>query len=149
MPFCLHRKMKKRNVVVGVLILLLLGLSLFLGLFFGLRSAQDGYLYKRAAVATDAGQCSIIGRYLSLFYSLLSLITCNKMEDPSFCGSRTVLTAFCQCGIQTILWSLLRIKLEDVRAWGCLAPYWTNTIAGSLRVLTTGGDSSHRDHLNG
>ncbi|XP_059569496.1 glutathione hydrolase 1 proenzyme isoform X2 [Alligator mississippiensis] len=54
--------MKKRNVVVGVLILLLLGLSLFLGLFFGLRSAQDGYLYKRAAVATDAGQCSIIGR---------------------------------------------------------------------------------------
>ncbi|XP_006019943.1 glutathione hydrolase 1 proenzyme isoform X1 [Alligator sinensis] len=54
--------MKKRSVVVGVLILLLLGLALFLGLFFGLRSAQDGYLYKRAAVATDAGQCSIIGR---------------------------------------------------------------------------------------
>uniref|UniRef100_A0A7M4E171 Glutathione hydrolase n=1 Tax=Crocodylus porosus TaxID=8502 RepID=A0A7M4E171_CROPO len=54
--------MKKRNVVVGVLILLLLSLALFLGLFFGLRPAQDGYLYRRAAVATDAGNCSIIGR---------------------------------------------------------------------------------------
>ncbi|KAM6403930.1 glutathione hydrolase 1 proenzyme [Rhynochetos jubatus] len=57
------RKMKKRYVVAGVLTAALLGLILFLGLFFGLRSdSGDTHTYKRAAVATDAGQCSIIGR---------------------------------------------------------------------------------------
>ncbi|NXX52784.1 GGT1 hydrolase, partial [Scopus umbretta] len=56
--------MKKRYVVAGgVLTAALLGLILFLGLFFGLRSdSGDKHTYKRAAVATDAGQCSIIGR---------------------------------------------------------------------------------------
>ncbi|NXV97454.1 GGT1 hydrolase, partial [Calonectris borealis] len=55
--------MKKRYVVTGVLTAALLGLILFLGLFFGLRSdSGDTHTYKRAAVATDAGQCSIIGR---------------------------------------------------------------------------------------
>ncbi|XP_010573550.1 PREDICTED: gamma-glutamyltranspeptidase 1 isoform X2 [Haliaeetus leucocephalus] len=55
--------MKKRYVVAGVLTAALLGLILFLGLFFGLRSdSGDTHTYKRAAVATDAGQCSIIGR---------------------------------------------------------------------------------------
>ncbi|KFP19491.1 Gamma-glutamyltranspeptidase 1, partial [Egretta garzetta] len=54
---------KKRYVVAGVLTAALLGLILFLGLFFGLRSdSRDTHTYKRAAVATDAGQCSIIGR---------------------------------------------------------------------------------------
>ncbi|KFO89863.1 Gamma-glutamyltranspeptidase 1, partial [Buceros rhinoceros silvestris] len=54
---------KKRCVVAGVLAAALLGLILFLGLFFGLRSdSGDTHTYKRAAVATDAGQCSIIGR---------------------------------------------------------------------------------------
>ncbi|KAM6297997.1 glutathione hydrolase 1 proenzyme [Aegotheles albertisi] len=55
--------MKKRYVVAGVLTAALLGLILFLGLFFGLRSdSGDRYTFKRAAVATDAGQCSMIGR---------------------------------------------------------------------------------------
>ncbi|NXL59334.1 GGT1 hydrolase, partial [Chordeiles acutipennis] len=55
--------MKKCYVVTGVLTAALLGLILFLGLFFGLRSdSGDTHIYKRAAVATDAGQCSIIGR---------------------------------------------------------------------------------------
>ncbi|NWS54547.1 GGT1 hydrolase, partial [Chunga burmeisteri] len=55
--------MKKCYVVVGVLTVALLGLILFLGLFFGLRpDSGDRHTYKRAAVATDAGQCSIIGR---------------------------------------------------------------------------------------
>lgn len=63
-PVSSHRKMKKRCVVAGVLAAALLGLILFLGLFFGLRSdSGDTHTYKRAAVATDAGQCSIIGRY--------------------------------------------------------------------------------------
>ncbi|XP_009685696.1 glutathione hydrolase 1 proenzyme isoform X4 [Struthio camelus] len=56
------RKMKK-HYVVGALSAALLGLILFLGLFFGLRhDSWDTHIYKRAAVATDAGQCSIIGR---------------------------------------------------------------------------------------
>ncbi|XP_061865812.1 glutathione hydrolase 1 proenzyme isoform X2 [Colius striatus] len=55
--------MKKGYVVVGVLTAALLGLILFLGLFLGLRSASgDTHTYKRAAVATDAGPCSVIGR---------------------------------------------------------------------------------------
>uniref|UniRef100_A0A8D0HE13 Glutathione hydrolase n=1 Tax=Sphenodon punctatus TaxID=8508 RepID=A0A8D0HE13_SPHPU len=59
--------MKKRYLEMGVLTALLLSLALFFGLFFGLRSdpqipAQDAHFYKRAAVASDAGQCSIIGR---------------------------------------------------------------------------------------
>lgn len=63
-PVSSHRKMKKCYVVVGVLTAALLGLILFLGLFFGLRAdSGDRHTYKRAAVATDAGQCSIIGRY--------------------------------------------------------------------------------------
>ncbi|KFP32601.1 Gamma-glutamyltranspeptidase 1, partial [Colius striatus] len=54
---------KKGYVVVGVLTAALLGLILFLGLFLGLRSASgDTHTYKRAAVATDAGPCSVIGR---------------------------------------------------------------------------------------
>ncbi|XP_061226721.1 glutathione hydrolase 1 proenzyme isoform X1 [Neopsephotus bourkii] len=58
-----NRKMKKCYVVTGVLTAALLGLILFLGLFFGLPSdSGDTHTYKKAAVATDAGQCSIIGR---------------------------------------------------------------------------------------
>ncbi|KGL79192.1 Gamma-glutamyltranspeptidase 1, partial [Tinamus guttatus] len=54
---------KRHFLVVGVLTVILLGLILFLGLFFGLRhGSRDTHVYKRAAVATDAGQCSIIGR---------------------------------------------------------------------------------------
>ncbi|NXT24805.1 GGT1 hydrolase, partial [Syrrhaptes paradoxus] len=55
--------MKKRCVVAGVLAAALLGLILFLGLFFGLRPAlRDTHTYRRAAVAADAGPCSVIGR---------------------------------------------------------------------------------------
>ncbi|KFZ53570.1 Gamma-glutamyltranspeptidase 1, partial [Podiceps cristatus] len=54
---------KKHYVVAGVLTAALLGLILFLGLFFGLHAVSgDAHTYKRAAVATDAGQCSVIGR---------------------------------------------------------------------------------------
>ncbi|KAM8993424.1 glutathione hydrolase 1 proenzyme isoform 2-T2 [Ara ararauna] len=58
-----RRPMKKCYVVTGVLTAALLGLILFLGLFFGLPSDSGlTHTYKKAAVATDAGQCSIIGR---------------------------------------------------------------------------------------
>ncbi|XP_015733746.2 glutathione hydrolase 1 proenzyme isoform X1 [Coturnix japonica] len=59
----LVRKMRKHYVVTGVLTAVLLGLILFLALFFGLRSdSKDTHIYKKAAVATDAGLCSVIGR---------------------------------------------------------------------------------------
>ncbi|XP_078523897.1 glutathione hydrolase 1 proenzyme isoform X2 [Lissotriton helveticus] len=56
--------MKKRYVSVGILAVLLVALALFLGLFFGLRSkpATSNHIYEKAAVATDAGTCSEIGR---------------------------------------------------------------------------------------
>ncbi|XP_015733747.1 glutathione hydrolase 1 proenzyme isoform X2 [Coturnix japonica] len=55
--------MRKHYVVTGVLTAVLLGLILFLALFFGLRSdSKDTHIYKKAAVATDAGLCSVIGR---------------------------------------------------------------------------------------
>ncbi|XP_068013263.1 glutathione hydrolase 1 proenzyme isoform X2 [Melanerpes formicivorus] len=55
--------MKKRCVVAGVLTAALLGLILLLGLLLGLRpDSGDSHIYKRAAVATDAGPCSVVGR---------------------------------------------------------------------------------------
>ncbi|KAM8961836.1 glutathione hydrolase 1 proenzyme isoform 1-T1 [Pelodytes ibericus] len=57
--------MRKRLVItVSVLTVLLMGLVLFLGLYFGLRTKSHASInvYARAAVATDAGKCSEIGR---------------------------------------------------------------------------------------
>ncbi|XP_064024250.1 glutathione hydrolase 1 proenzyme isoform X2 [Pogoniulus pusillus] len=55
--------MKKRCLVAAVLAAALLGLVLVLGLLLGLRPGPgDSHIYKRAAVATDAGPCSVIGR---------------------------------------------------------------------------------------
>ncbi|XP_053557961.1 glutathione hydrolase 1 proenzyme [Bombina bombina] len=56
--------MQNRFLIVGLLSVLLVGLTLFLGLYFGLRtssSANEG-VYERAAVAADAAKCSEIGR---------------------------------------------------------------------------------------
>lgn len=59
-----HSRMKKRCLVAAVLAAALLGLVLVLGLLLGLRPGPgDSHIYKRAAVATDAGPCSVIGRY--------------------------------------------------------------------------------------
>ncbi|XP_069613514.1 glutathione hydrolase 1 proenzyme [Ranitomeya imitator] len=56
--------MKKRILIIGLLTAIVLALTLFLGLFFGLRtrSVPISQIYERAAVATDAGKCSEIGR---------------------------------------------------------------------------------------
>ncbi|NXG41157.1 GGT1 hydrolase, partial [Psilopogon haemacephalus] len=55
--------MKKRCLVAAVLAAALLGLVLVLGLLLGLRpDSGDTHIYQRAAVATDAGPCSVIGR---------------------------------------------------------------------------------------
>ncbi|KAM9329850.1 glutathione hydrolase 1 proenzyme [Gastrophryne carolinensis] len=56
--------MRSRHLIIGLLAIVLVALVLFLGLFFGLRSqpVPSSYIYGKAAVATDAGQCSEIGR---------------------------------------------------------------------------------------
>lgn len=56
--------MGRRIVIIGFLTAIVFALALFLGLFFGLRTqpAPISQIYKRAAVATDAGKCSEIGR---------------------------------------------------------------------------------------
>ncbi|XP_073485327.1 glutathione hydrolase 1 proenzyme isoform X1 [Aquarana catesbeiana] len=59
--------MRSRHLIIGFLAIVLVALALFLGLFFGLRSnpketTPSAQIYGTAAVATDAGKCSEIGR---------------------------------------------------------------------------------------
>ncbi|XP_018430140.1 PREDICTED: gamma-glutamyltranspeptidase 1-like, partial [Nanorana parkeri] len=59
--------MRRRHLIIGFLLIVLVALALFLGLFFGLRSKPgettlSAQIYGTAAVATDAGKCSEIGR---------------------------------------------------------------------------------------
>lgn len=141
----LLRKMKKRYLIVGILIGFLVGLVLFLGFFFGLRSApqppaQDGHLYKKAAVATDAGPCSIIGRYLSLLMSVHSLSYCNKVKDPnsSICfRSGTALLALCLWHALVLCNLSLRSGYQNVGVLQCLvcSPCLGNMVAGNLSYV--------------
>ncbi|XP_044131443.1 glutathione hydrolase 1 proenzyme [Bufo gargarizans] len=56
--------MGRRIWIIGSLTAIVVALALFLGLFFGLRTepVRNAHIYERAAVATDAGKCSEIGR---------------------------------------------------------------------------------------
>ncbi|XP_058850431.1 glutathione hydrolase 1 proenzyme-like isoform X1 [Acipenser ruthenus] len=56
--------MSRKLIIAGLVALLLAALCVFLGVFLGLesRTSSSIYSYPRAAVATDAGKCSEIGR---------------------------------------------------------------------------------------
>ena len=61
------RMMRVKSVKIGVLAVLLLAVVVFVGLFFGLRPKpppkhHKAEVYSKAAVATDAGPCSLVGR---------------------------------------------------------------------------------------
>lgn len=56
------RAMKKRFVVLGLLVVVLVLVIIGLCLWLPSSSKQPEHLYSRAAVATDAKHCSEIGR---------------------------------------------------------------------------------------
>ncbi|KAL0965620.1 hypothetical protein UPYG_G00283620 [Umbra pygmaea] len=54
--------MVHKSIVVGLLLLLVAAVCTFVGVFFGMGSRSSTNSYSHAAVATDAGPCSEIGR---------------------------------------------------------------------------------------
>ncbi|XP_077478348.1 glutathione hydrolase 1 proenzyme-like [Stigmatopora argus] len=56
-------KMVKMTIVLAVTLLLLAAAAIFLGVFYGVDDMmhQNQHVYQRAAVAADAGPCSVIG----------------------------------------------------------------------------------------
>ncbi|XP_065104022.1 gamma-glutamyltransferase 1a [Paramisgurnus dabryanus] len=58
--------MVKKSVVAGLVVLLMVAVGFFLGVFLGFRNkrltSSSNHFYTKAAVAADAGKCSEIGR---------------------------------------------------------------------------------------
>ena len=58
--------MVSKTVVLALAVLLVAALSTFLGVFFGVKDGGGGpskWVFSSAAVAADAGPCSVIGRW--------------------------------------------------------------------------------------
>lgn len=62
--------MVTKTVSVALALLLLASAATFVGVFFGVRRRETGYL--KAAVAADAGPCSEVGRWEILYKALPS-----------------------------------------------------------------------------
>lgn len=56
--------MAKKTIIIALAILLLAAVATFVGVFFGVgrREHPSDQVYWKAAVAADAGECSVVGR---------------------------------------------------------------------------------------
>lgn len=62
----LGRKMVRKSLVAGLVFLLVAAVGVFVGVFMGVGNknpiSPSDHFYSKAAVATDAGICSEVGR---------------------------------------------------------------------------------------
>jgi len=60
------RKMVKKSLVAGLMVLLVAAVGFFIGVYLGIRNRKlavsSDHFYSKAAVAADAGTCSEVGR---------------------------------------------------------------------------------------